>query len=437
MTSASEPRPDPPSTWRRLARGAAHRAAPTVVGLVAAASGLAAQDRLVNLRAVGGGIGVETVGFGGDGLLQPGVAGDTIRVQRAAQVSVPVTFAIPMGRAWTADVSTIWASGSVRYRGVGAGDAGARTVTLSGVGDVRLRLTGRLRGDALIVTVGGTLPSGQQRLEQGELTALRVLAAPAFAFVSQPASGGASATLGVLAARTIRGWSVAGGISAEQRASYTPLSALVTGAALGADVGTADFRPGPVGRLSIGLDGLVGRHRLSVNASGDVFSTDRLTLPSTAAPAPGVDAAPTNITVRLGPIVATDAQLQLAVPRLREAVVWTAVRYRARFSRDGVRITESAGTYVDGGVRAALPVRASADVVLSADGRWHSGLAFDTALPTAGARLGTVAAALALRRGGMTLQPFARIQAGRLDVHALGGGSVVGGGVGLTALARF
>ena len=423
-------RPSTPGAWRRALTAGA-------VASAAVAGDLGAQDRLINQRALGGGGTFETVRFGGGGLLQSGVAGDTIRVQQATQYSVPLTFALPLGRAWTADVTAIWATGSVRVRGVGAADASPRTMTLSGIGDVRLRATGRLRGDGLLVTAGATLPTGRTQLGSGQLTALRVLAAPALAFVTQPASGGASVTLGLLGARAVGGWSLAAGLSAEQCSSYTPLSALVTGAALGADVGTADFRPGPVGRVSLALDGLVGRNRLTINASGDVFSTDRLRLPSTLGSTSAPATAPTSITVRLGPIIVTDAQLQLAVPRVREAVVWSAVRYRAPFSRDGARIAQSSGTYVDGGVRTSLPVRANADVVLSADGRWHSGLRFDSALPTAGARTGAVAAALAVRRGGLTVQPFARVQAGHLVAHGLDRGSVVGGGGGVTALARF
>jgi hypothetical protein len=119
-----------------------------------AAPALRAQDRLVGLRALGGGVTVEAVRFGGGGLLQgvPGAA-DSLRVRRAAQLTVPVTLAVPLGGVWTVDVTSVYASGAVTF--------GGGRATLSGPSDVRVRATGRLGGNALIVTLGANAPTGR------------------------------------------------------------------------------------------------------------------------------------------------------------------------------------------------------------------------------------------------------------------------------------
>lgn len=421
---------------RRLRRAALAAATLAAAALALLPATGRAQDRLVNLRALGLGVATETVDFG-DGLLQPGLTpGDTIRPRRVTQRSVPITLAVPLGRAWTADLTAVWASGAVDYR---TGDGRAATARLEGFGDVRLRATGRLRGDALLVTLGATLPTGRDRLDAGQVTALRTLAAPALALGTTPATSGGGGTVGLVTARSVRDWSVAAGLSVEQRTRYSPINALVTGAAAGGTAGATvlpEFRPGPVGRVTIGLDGLAGRHRLAINASADLFSNDRLSLP-TATTGATAGAATTSSTVRLGPLLAADGQLQLAVPYVREAVLWSAFRYRAPFARDGVRVADSDGTYLDAGARTSIPVLPALDLVLGLETRRHSGLPFDPGLPTAGARINAFTTAVVIRRGTVSFQPYARLQAGRIDAHALGSGSATGASLGLTALVRF
>lgn len=361
-----------------------------------------AQDRLIGLRALSGGGVFEQVRFGESGLVQGAlVGGDSIRVKQATQFSFPVSAAVPLGRSWNLDVTSIYSAGEVAFTPLAGG--AERTATLSGLSDVRLRATGRFFDDALILTAGFNAPTGATHLDTLELTALRVLAAPALAMGAVPVGAGASGTVGLLSAHQMGNWAAAVGVAYELRGTYQPVAALAAGAP------SADFQPGNVVRVSLGLDGLVGRHRLSLTATGDLFANDELR--------GAVAGAAPLATVKLGPVLGGDAQLQLAVPRVRELVLWSAVRYRANYARDGFTVDNSNGTYFDAGVRSAIPLTVRTDLVLAADGRSHSGLAVDEGLPTSGVTSGTVTLGVAQRVGGLSLQPFVRTTAGRVQAR--------------------
>jgi hypothetical protein len=228
---------------------------------------------------------------------------------------------------------------------------------------------------------------------------------------------------------------VAGGVSYELHDSYQPIRALAVGAP------TTDFRPGNVVRVSVGADGLVGRQRLSLSVAGDFFGDDRLHPGAVTTPTDGTTIAQPVARVRLGPIISSDAQLHLAAPRVREAVLWISSRWRAQFARDGVSVEGSSGEYLDGGLRTSIPMRPRTDLLLAVDGRWQSGLSFDDALLTAASAGGGLTLGVVHRGGAVTVQPFARLQAGHVRTtnaaHPDGSASAVGGSVGLTILSRF
>jgi hypothetical protein len=361
-----------------------------------------AQDRLIGLRALSGGGVFEQVQFGTDGLVQGAlVGGDSIRVKQATQFSFPISAAVPLGRSWNLDVTSIYSAGEVAFTPLAGG--AERTATLSGLSDVRLRATGRFFDDALVFTAGFNAPTGATELDTLQLTALRVLAAPALAMGAVPVGAGASGTVGLLSAHRIGRWAAAVGVAYELRGTYQPVAALAAGAP------SADFQPGNVIRVSAGLDGLVGRHRLSLTATGDLFANDELR--------GAVAGAPPLATVKLGPVLGGDVQLQVAAPRVRELVLWGAARYRANYARDGFTVDNSNGTYLDAGVRSAIPLAVRTDLVLAVDGRSHSGLAVDEGLPTSGVTSGTVTLGLAQRAGGLSLQPFVRASSGRVQAR--------------------
>jgi hypothetical protein len=361
-----------------------------------------AQDRLVGLRALSGGAVFEQVRFGGEGLLQAGVAGaDSARITGATQITFPISAAMPLGRNFTLDITTIYSAGEIRFAPAAGG--AERTASLTGLSDVRVRTSGRFFDDALIFTFGLNAPTGRTELDSSEVAALRVLAAPALALGAVPLGSGLSGTVGMLTAQQAGPWAIAAGIAYEYRGTYQPVAALTSGAP------SADFQPGGVIRLSFGADRLLGKHRLTLTAAGDLFQADELR-GATASSAPLAK-------VQLGPIYSVDAQLQLGVPRLRELTLWSAVRYRSNFSRDDVTVDSSNGIYYDGGIRSTIPLSPRTDFIVALDGRYHSGLAIDAGLPTSGVTSTSATLGFSQRLGALALQPFVRASVGRVQAR--------------------
>jgi len=370
------------------------------------ASTLHAQDRLVGSKLAAVGASFESISFGDAGLVQTAFNGlDSVRVQRVRQFTLPLTAAMPMGAGWRLDITTLYSTGSVTYRD-GSANGASRTATLAGVSDIRLRATGRVLRDGLIVTVGANAPTGRTTLSTAEFSALRILSSPALGMGSTPVGAGPSGTVGAVVPQQLGGWQMAYGASYEVRGRYQPIAALTAGSA------SADFQPGGVARASITGDRIVGPHRLIVAMAADVFATDRLGGPVGTGTS---GSSSRESTVRLGPVFSADGQLQLSVPRTRELLAYSAYRWRAPFSRDGITVERSSGTYLESGVRGALSMGPGRDFVFATDGRWHSGLGVDQGLPTSGVTSGSLTLGVNVRRGLMTLQPYMRGQAGSLS----------------------
>ncbi|MEI6740565.1 MAG: hypothetical protein WCK74_09670 [Gemmatimonadaceae bacterium] len=391
------------------------------------ASRLQGQDRLLNNASASlGGI-AESIVFGRGGYLQPGSgATEPLRLKGITQVTTPVSLSVPLGSAFSMDVGAYYASVTLRYTPDVGGTGETRTATLAGPSDVRVRATGRFFNDAVVITAGINGPTGQTQLGTEGLTVLRASASPALGLSAAPVGSGTSGTMGLIVARQILGWAVAVGGSFERRGSYQPVASLTAG------VPSADFQPGDVRRASLGIERLIGRHRLSVTGAYDQFGLDLLKDPS---------AANTVLsTVRLGPAFTADAQLQLAIAGLKDVVVWGGYRSRAAFTRDSVLVMGTSATYVDGGLRMSLPVARGTDLLVTLDGRWHTGLAATTGLTTSGVAAGGGMLALITEAGIFSLQPYLRAQTGSLRDRGAPSSSATpfsGASAGLIVVARF
>ena len=386
-----------------------------------------AQERLLGDHSIGAAALFETISFGGAGLLQSNFAGlDTSRITRVQQFGLPVTAASPLGGGWRVDVTTLFAHGTVTYTDPKA-SGGTRTAALNGLSDLRLRASGRLLNDAVVMTIGVNAPTGRTALTTTQFSTLRILAAPGLGLGSSPVGAGPSGTVGVVYGAQAGPWGLAMGGSYEFRGSYQPVAALSAGAP------SADFRPGGVIRASLGADRVIGPHRLSLAFAADVFSDDKLRN--------GASTTLRSATVRLGPVLSSDAQLQIAAPRFRDLIVYSAYRWRAPFARDGQTVTGSSGHYLEAGVRAALPISRNSDMVFATDGRLHSGLGVDQGLPTAGVKSGSATLGLNARLGLLSVQPYVRAQAGSLTQRAAllstGAQSFAGVSSGLVVMTKF
>ncbi|MDA1082179.1 MAG: hypothetical protein O2973_10970 [Gemmatimonadetes bacterium] len=83
--------------------------------------------------------------------------------------------------------------------------------TIFGPTDVKLRVTGPVVGDNLLVTIGLNLPTGKVRLDGDETTTLQALGAPALRMPIGAFGTGAGATIGAIRAFEGDDWAVAVG----------------------------------------------------------------------------------------------------------------------------------------------------------------------------------------------------------------------------------
>lgn len=327
---------------------------------------------------------------------------DSGLVDRVTQFSIPIGVAIPLSARWTADVSGAYTIGSARLTDSLGGNL--RTLDLRGPTDMKLRVVGRLVGDALIVTAGVNAPTGLTQLGGDEVTALRLIGAPPLRMPSPTLGSGLGATAGVVVARQVGPWAVALGGSYEARAAYSPIDVAAAGA-----VAISDLDPSNAAHLTLGADRLFGEHRVSLLGSYDLYGEDRLTFT-------GGGATNTSATFQLGPTVAVLALIELGVPGMRELSISAVNRYRAAFTGiDGETAVGSSGNSIDARIRARWGGAGRVGVLLGAEGRFDTGLDIDASLAAAAMTAfgGTLGVSLPL--GGISLDPAVRAVIGTID----------------------
>ena len=403
----------------RCAPGGGALAASLLASLLAAPATAAGQGTLASYGTVSVGPLYETLEFG-DGVLQPGLtSGTDVVVRRASQLTIPFAVTYPVTRDWTLDIAGARAEGEVELGSADPALGGARRYRLSGTTDVRMRATGRVVGDNLLVTLGVSWPTGAFSLDREELSALRVLGAPALGFQMPAVSVGRSGTAGLVLTRQVAGWAWALGGSYEVRGRYNPVQAFAAG------IPDPDFDPGDAAHLSLGAEGMIGPHVMTISTSADLFTGDELR-------AAGTESA--IAAVELGPIYTAEWQLRFGTRRFRELTLYAIDRYRTRYEQDGVRIPGSDANYLDVGLRAVRRIGARVDLLAALNARHQTGLEVDSTVATAATAAGGLTLGLSRAIGTVIVQPWVRGQFGRLDaagarvsVSGFAGGLALGG----------
>ena len=392
-----------------------------VLALSCMASDAAAQGTLVGRGTGSVGPMVEWLRLGGDGALQPGlIDGDSVRVREGTQYSLPFALVYPLGERVTVDMAGTYTSGEVTLEGADP-RSGKDSYSLDGLSDLRVRATGHLVGDNVILTLGASIPTGATELDNEQLNALRVLAAPALGFQAPGVGLGPGGTAGIVLARQVGSWAWALAGSYELRGKYNPVAAFTAG------VPAADYNPGDAVHLSLGTDGLIGQHAMTFTVSADMFTRDELTTGGEDTPIAAV---------RLGPVYGADWKLQIGTTHFRELALYISDRYRTDYELDGATVDGSSGNYLDAGVRAVRPVGRMTDLLAGVQFRHHTGLDVDRTLATAGVAAGSATIGISRVLGMLIVQPYVRAQVGTLDT---GGDrvSLTGLGGGLAIGARF
>jgi hypothetical protein len=305
----------------------------------------------------------------------------------AAQAAVPFQVRVLAG-AWSFDVTGAYATGAVHLTSApGSGGFGNTTnnggssdtlVLLNGATDVKLRASGPLVGDKLLLVAGVNIPTGTTRLNAGQLTVLQTVSAPGLG-MPVPAYGmGTGGTLGLIQVLETAGWTLALGGSLEKRTEYTPIALAVSSG----NGGDTRLTPGMASHLTLGADRVVGSSRLSVLLLTDIYGTDEVAFGGGGAGSEGTH-------YRLGPQVGAFTRLDFAGDRWSEGALSLSMRHRSAFAdASGTTVSGSDGNYIDGSLGGVLGGGDRTGLVVGVDGRWHSGLPFTTAMVGAAATVG-------------------------------------------------
>ncbi len=388
----------------------------------AQASTVQAQGRLVDVRTVSTGAVLESWSFA-----DPRAGSGSSAVRSARQLTIPIVVVVPVVAGLSLDAYAAYAKGTVSVGG-GSGGAGEE-YELSGVSDVKLRLSGHLGRDNVLLTLGASLPSGATTLGTRQLQALSVLAAPALRFRTPTLGSGTSATTGLVVAGQAGSWALAAGGAFEFRGEYSPAQAISAG------IASPTLRPGHAVHVSLGADQIVANARQSVGLVADIYTSGQLR---------DLEAGDTDQRFQLGPSLAGTYQLQLPTGS-GESTLYLLGRYRSNYKLGGRTVIDSWRLESEIGTVTLVPLTPQASFRIGLDGRMHAspGLARDeerslSSFATSGIVAGGVTVGLqyGVPGGSVLLEPYVRAQRGQLD---LGGvtRTATGTSLGLTLTSRF
>lgn len=280
-----------------------------------------------------------------------------------AQVAIPFRVKLGLGGTWSMDLTGAYATSAVHLTNTGSGDD--KALLLSGPTDLKVRVTGPIRGDALQMTFGLNLPTGTTKMNSDQTTTLEAAGAPALHMPVAAYGTGLGGTVGLVSAIERGDWAFAFGAAVEQRTEYTPIAL-----AIASGTSNTQITPGTALHLSVGGDRVLGEGRLGLLLLGDLFTKDQVSVGGSG-----------GTSYTLGPQVTALAKLDFGSTSWRESGMNVAVRLRSEYTdATGAKVTGSNATYVEGNVGGVLGRPESTGLVLGADARWHSGMTFTDAL---------------------------------------------------------
>ena len=184
--------------------------------------------------------------------------GNSFTVDRVRQVAVPLGVVVPIGKRFSFDIGSSWATTSIK-RPAGGSES------FSGLTDTQLRGSYILGSDALVVSVMLNLPTGKRSITQQEFGVASSTSSNFLLFPVNSYGTSFSVTPGLAAATTAGDWNLGLAASARMSATYSPFKG-----------DSATYKPGVESRFRGGVDRLIGSSRFSLGATFSTFSTDEL-----------------------------------------------------------------------------------------------------------------------------------------------------------------
>jgi hypothetical protein len=176
-----------------------------------------------------------------------------------SQFAIPIAFAMPISERFSFDVATAFASATFDA------DGGEKS-TISGLTDTQLRLNFTLPGDAILITAGINLPTGQYKVEENKIAPAGQIGNDFLAFPVSSFGNGFGGTGGVAFAKPLGTWNL--GVGASFRKSFE-FDAFESGST------TVTFTPATEFRVRAGLDREITGGRLILGAVFSEFGEDK------------------------------------------------------------------------------------------------------------------------------------------------------------------
>lgn len=177
------------------------------------------------------------------------------------QIAAPIAALYQATERLSFDLATAYARVDGRQR---AGSE-TRTSDIAGLTDTQLRGSYVFGQDAVIVTLGANLPTGQATATEEQFLAAGLIGNDFLLFPISSMGSGLAATGGIALARAFGDWNAGLGASMRRAAEYEPYE--FNGV-------RAHYQPGDEYRARLGLDRVLGDGRVALGATWSTFGSD-------------------------------------------------------------------------------------------------------------------------------------------------------------------
>lgn len=223
----------------------------TLAALAAALPGtLRAQENLFPQASIAGGLDARQYSFG-----------DEFGVDKLRQFAFPVGVMVPIGKRFSFDVGSSYATTTVV-------DATGASNSFSSFTDTQVRLSYVIGADALVASLMVNLPTGKQTTTLRQFGIASSASSTFLLFPVNSYGSGTSVTPGLAGATTAGDWNLGLAASLRFSAEYEPFSDNATSA--------VKYQPGVETRIRAGADRLIGQSRLTLGATFSTFGNDEL-----------------------------------------------------------------------------------------------------------------------------------------------------------------
>ena len=179
-----------------------------------------------------------------------------------SQMVTPIAVIVPVGEHLSFDIATAYARSRVELKGDSAAPS-----TISGLTDTQLRGSYVFGSDAVVLTAGLNLPTGQSTANAKQFVAAQVISNDFLLFPIGTMGAGFGATGGIAIARPFGAWNVGLGGSYRHSSDFAPFEYN--------DGQKAHYQPGNELRTRIGVDRAFGASSAMLGATYSRFGDDK------------------------------------------------------------------------------------------------------------------------------------------------------------------